>query len=223
MSSRLFDTDLAFWLICVGTFFVIQLAALHYCRRIVSGRGSELRKEIALTLGVVTSSRATCEDSKTMLTALSSELITRGNASLSLVASFTEYHYIAIISALASGTLGGIAAFSISSLGWGGSNQALRGFFLGCAGSLSFWLTAIQVFKFQETITKHETIYATCANLLSELRFAVLCPPEKDDRGDDFNLCAFIERLAKKIDSLRSIGVSFDGSKIGMAKMESPR
>lgn len=216
-------SNTAFWALCFGTFFAIQVTALYYCKKIVSSRGEQLRREIELKGDNIHSPKTACEGSKSMLAALSSELVTRGNSSLSLVATFTEYHYIALIAALASGTLGGIATFAISSIGWYKSTPALQGFFLGCAGSLSFWLTAIQVFKFQETIAKHEAIYTTCANLLSELRLTVLCPPEKDSADKEFNPCDFLEKFAKKIESLRSIGISFDGNKIGLAKFESPK
>lgn len=222
MTLNICGTNTAFWALCFGTFFAIQIAALYYCKKIVSSRGEQLRREIQLAGDNIHFSKTACEGSNSMLATLSSELVTRGNSSLSLVATFTEYHYIALIAALASGTLGGIATFAISSIGWDKSTPALQGFFLGCAGSLSFWLTAIQVFKFQETIAKHEAIYTTCANLLSELRLAVQCPLKKDDTGKEFNMCEFLEKFAKKIESLRSIGISFDGSKIGLAKFDSP-
>jgi hypothetical protein len=205
--------------VCLGTFFVLQMTAVFHCKWILKPNGEKLIERIQLA-AMSEQGVGECKDA---VMALSSELVARGNASLTLVARFTEYHYIAIIAALASGTLGGIATFLIGSLGWAQANDALRGFFAGCAGSLSFWLTAIQVFKYQESIAKHEAVYVACANLLSELRFAVLTPPPKDSRGAPMTLPDFLASLARRMDALRNIGISFDGSKIGFIRIDSPR
>lgn len=216
-------TNVSFWVLCFGTFFAIQLASLSYCKRIVSKRGAQLESEIQLVDDHIRFPESATEGSKSVLTTLASELVTRGNSSLSLVATFTEYHYIALIASLASATLGGVSTFAISSIGWNHSTPALQGFFLGCAGSLSFWLTAIQVFKFQDTIAKHEAIYTTCANLLSELRLNVLCLPCVGGGAKKLDECELLGVFGKKIADLRGIGISFDGSPIGMAKFDSPR
>ena len=219
MSSSPFETDAAFWVMCLGTFLAIQATAVYFGAKIIKKNGERLQQKITLTFESMSETDA-CE---MPLNGLAQELVARGNASLGLVARFTEYHYIAIISALASGTLGGVAAFLISSFGWGKSNEALQGFFVGCAASLSFWLTAIQVFKYPETIAKHESIYSSCANLLSELRLAVYMPPKEDERGKPFQLCDFVQRFAKRVESVRSIGVAFDGSKIGFSRIDAPK
>ncbi|KNZ34123.1 MAG: hypothetical protein AD742_01500 [Methylibium sp. NZG] len=158
-----------------------------------------------------------------MISELYEELRLRASASLRMVAVFTQYHYIAIIAAILSGAFGGVATFVIASLGWGGSNQALKGFFVGCAGSLSFWLTAIQVFKYQETIAKHEAIYIGCGNLASELRLAKHGLPLRSGKQDDVDCLKLIQSIALRVEALRSIGVSFDSSRIGIARIEPPK
>lgn len=212
-------SGIVFWGFCLGTFIVLQLIAVALSNRIVTPNGDKLIDSIRLTpvgeQGLV--------EHKDAVMALSSELVARGNASLALVARFTEYHYIAIIAALASGTLGGIATFLISSMGWAQANDALRGFFAGCAGSLSLWLTAIQVFKYQESIARHEAVYVACANLLGELRAAMLIPPPVDSRGEPIQFRDFLASLAKRMDAIRSIGISFDGSKIGFIRIDAPK
>ncbi len=201
------------------TFVLIQLIAVHYGKSIVSSQGQDLQRKIQLEMAEIPISR---EDLKTLavLNSLAQELLARGNASLSLVAEFTRYSYIAIIASLASGTLGGVAAFIIALKGWDNSNQIIQGLFLGCAGTLSFWLAASQVFKYQETIVKHEAIYTACANFLAEIKVNVglvvdIPAPEAGEK-----MAEFIREFSKKLEALRAIGISFDGSKIGFAKIE---
>jgi hypothetical protein len=126
----------------------------------------------------------------------------------------TEYYYIAIIAALASGALAGIAAFLVSPDGWAMGNASKV--FVGSAASLPFWLTAMQVLRYTETIAKHEAKYAVCWNLLSDMKRA-------DEKGQPFVLAAYLDALVRKIEIIRGIGISFDGSRIGVAKVELPK
>lgn len=201
------------------TFIVIQCIALYYGKSIVTSQGQDLQKKIQLEMMEIPISR---EGLKTLpvLNSLAQELLTRGNASLSLVAEFTRYSYIAIIASLASGTVGGVAAFIIALKGWDNSNAIIQGLFLGCAGTLSFWLAASQVFKYQETIAKHEAIYIACANLLAEVKVTVGLMIDMPAPETGKELAEFVRELSKKLEALRAIGISFDGSKIGFAKIE---
>lgn len=154
---------------------------------------------------------------------LATELMNRGNTSLQIVAEFTEYHYFALLAAIISAALSGAAAFLIAIKGWNSSDVIHKGIFLGSAAALGFWLTIIQVFRYTDTIVKHEAIYISCANLLSELQAILHHPPASTDGGKQFSLEDYLRTVSKKCESIRSIGITFDGSKISRIKIEVPK
>jgi hypothetical protein len=160
---------------------------------------------------------------KALIGELYVELRLRALASLRMVAVFTQYHYIAIIAAILSGSFGGVAAFVIAAYGWEGVNRAMQGFFVGCAGSLSFWLAVIQVFKYPEIIAKHEAIYVACSNLISELRLARFGLPVRPTDKECKDCCCLVQSIAERAEAIRAIGVSFDSSKIGFARIDIPK
>ena len=124
---------------------------------------------------------------------LASEICKRGNTSLAVVGEFTEYHYFALIGAIVPAVLVGAAAFLVADGGWSNANAALRGMFLGSASALALWLTMIQVFRYSDTIAKHESIYTLCANLLSDLVAVLSCPPKLGRNGKEFYLEAYLQ------------------------------
>lgn len=154
---------------------------------------------------------------------LAHEISQRGNTSLKVVGDFTEYHYFALIGAIISAVLGGASAFLVAADGWTKANEALQGMFLGSASALALWLTMIQVFRYADTIAKHEAIYTSCANLLSDLLAVLRCPPKLGLDGKDFAIEVYLREVASKCEAIRTIGITFDGSKIARFKIEVPK
>ena len=81
----------------------------------------------------------------------------------------------------------------------------------------------IQVFRYTDTIAKHESIYTSCANLHSDLLAVLRCPPEEGRDGKDFSLESYLRDVAAKCEAIRTIGITFDGSKIARIKIEMAR
>ncbi len=223
MCPLLLDSVVQFWAICFGTFALIFLTSYGLSEWIPRKFANQIREELKIKDGVEAFEVIKNLDQKAFFVSLFHELRSRGNCSLTIVSKFSQYHYIAILSAIFSGALGGIAAFLVSSFGWEHSTSGLRGLFVGCAASLPFWLTVIQVFKYQETIAKHEAIYVGCCNIISEMKRVSLCYSSGDDKDIQLTFCKYVEGLEKKAEGVRAIGISFDGSKIGVAKIELPR
>jgi hypothetical protein len=216
------NSPAAFWLVCFTTFAIIVGLATSLCERIVHPNTVALVEHLSNREDEFVASIST-KPAGQLLGAAIVELVQRSNCSLVIVAKFTKYHYIAIISAMTAAALGGISTFLVSSFGWDQCNQALRGFFVGCATSLPFWLTAIQVFKYQETIAKHELIYSCGSNYIFEIKRVVMSPPTMNEKGEQFSLSEYAASLQAKMESVRAIGISFDGSKIGFTKIEMPK
>lgn len=151
---------------------------------------------------------------------LAHEISKRGNTSRTVVSDFTVYHYVALIGAITSAVLGGASAFLVAAVGWNSANEALQGMFLGSASSLALWLTMIQVFRYADTIAKHEAIYTSCSNLLSDLIAVLNCPPKLGRDGKDFSVEAYLREVASKCETIRTIGITFDGSKIARFKID---
>lgn len=154
---------------------------------------------------------------------LAHEISKRGNTSLTVVSDFTVYHYVALIGAITSAVLGGASAFLVAADGWNRVNEAQQGMFLGSASSLALWLTMIQVFRYADTIAKHEAIYTSCSNLLSDLVAVLNCPPKLGRDGKDFSMEAYLREVASKCEAIRTIGITFDGSKIARFKIDTPQ
>ncbi len=154
---------------------------------------------------------------------LAHEISKRGNTSLTVVGDFTVYHYVALVGAITSAVLGGASAFLVAIDGWKGVNEALQGMFLGSASALLLWLTMIQVFRYADTIAKHESIYTSCSNLLSDLVAVLHCPPELGRDGKSFSLEVYLREVASKCEAIRTIGITFDGSKIARFKIDMPK
>lgn len=123
---------------------------------------------------------------------LADEILKRGNTSLTVVGDFTQYHYFALVGAIISAVLGGASTFLVAADGWNKANEALQGMFLGSASALALWLTMIQVFRYADTIAKHESIYTSCANLLSDLLAVLRCPPKVGRDGKEFSIEAYL-------------------------------
>lgn len=217
-----FQTILAYWLMCFGTFVIILIISWVLGEWIVQPNSEDLKKRLEIKfddsfINIMDKPRKAYVDTVLM------ELSSRGNCSLEIVAKFTKYHYSAIISTLTSAAFGGIATFMVSSFSWAGANAALQGFFVGSAVSLTFWLAVVQVFKYHEIIAKHELIYSTCCSFSSEIKRVMLWPPKLNEKDKPFCATEYISDLAKKLETVRAIGISFDGTKIGIMKVDLPR
>jgi len=154
---------------------------------------------------------------------LAHKISKRGNTSLAVVRDFTLYHYIALLGSITSAVLGGTSAFLVATDGWNRVNEAMQGMFLGSASALALWLTIIQVFRYADTIAKHESIYTSCSNLLSDLVSVLNCPPKLGQDGKEFSLEVYIREVASKCAAIRTIGITFDGSKISRFKIDIPK
>lgn len=216
------DTYGAFWtffgFVCAAIF--LSAAVLHSV--VARPRATEFEQNhIKIFSGELTLSGS--EPCDVLVAELYGELKLRAVASLRTVSVFSQYHYIAIIAAILSGSFGGVAAFVIAAYGWEGVNRAMQGFFVGCAGSLSFWLAVIQVFKYPDIIAKHEAIYVACGNLTGELRLARFGVPVRPKDGEAVDCLALVRSIAERLEALRAIGIAFDSSKIGFIKIDGPK
>jgi hypothetical protein len=217
------NSNTTFWVFFFTTIVLVSVVGYILNRWVVRPNASRIMERLELQPNKALDGQWPQGSEGLLLRSLSDEFVARGNASLYIVAEFTQYHYLAIISTILAGTLGGVGAFLVASISWEYSNQALRGFFIACSALVPFWLTATQVFRYPETIAKHETIYVACTNLLSEATHVILCPPKPDESGKAFDLCAYVAEMEKKANAVRAIGVSFDGSRISFAKIELPK
>jgi|APMI01.1.fsa_nt_gi hypothetical protein len=206
-----------FWTTCIGTFFSLFLLSIVLNRAVVRKNTLRLVRELKISDDLKFVEVITDERQRIFAESVAKELIQRGNTSLVVVGEFTQYYYRSIICAVGSGALGAVGTFLVTSLGWDNSSDALKGYFLACAVSLPLWLSIMQVFKYSETTAKHESIYTSCSNLLCELKRVILAP--ESEREQNYLAKKFIE-IQNKFESVRAIGVSFDGSRIVPTKVE---
>jgi len=219
-TKSLFCTPVAFWLLCIGTPALVCLISVFFNKRHVVRNVRTVQETLQPPPGIEALEGYPDSPELRHLKGAMSELVTRWKNSLYLVAEYTQYNYVALLSAVLSAALGAVATFLVTSFGWDNSNEALRGFFVGCAVSLPFWLSLTQVFKYQETIAKHETIYSLCCNLVGDVRRVLAAPPVQDEKGQPFTLAGYLAILQSKMEGIRLIGVIFDGSRVAVTKIE---
>ena len=220
---NVWNSDFAFWAMFFATVASALGIAVVLNRTGISKKAEAIREQLKLSSDLPAIPAIADPNVASFTSTLLKELCIRGNTSLLVVSEFTQYHYIAILSAVLSGAFGGVATFLVTSFGWDSANQSLKGFFVACAASLPFWLAMIQVFRYSETIAKHESIYAACSNIVADVQRVVLCPPATGSNGQPFDLKDYMNAIAAKCEAVRAIGISFDGSKISLGGIELPK
>lgn len=218
-----FDSTTALWVVFFATVGISFLVPYMFAKVWLTSKIDGFSEHYKLPEGPELPEATTTNSFEKNGAVLAHEISKRGNTSLKVVGDFTEYHYFALIGAIISAVLGGASAFLVAADGWNKANEALQGMFLGSASALALWLTMIQVFRYADTIAKHESIYTSCANLLSDLLAVLHCPPKLGRDGKDFSIEAYLSDIASKCEAIRTIGITFDGSKITRFKIDVPK